>query len=89
VSVVFGFDGFGVVVFVVYGRCGVMDELSEISGDMVGDMVGDMELFDLWVMVDCIEGCLVCGMVVGDYFELVNSVELWLFEGKYFCVYVL
>ncbi len=31
---------------------------------------GDMELFDLRVTVDRIEGRSVCGMAVGDYFEL-------------------
>jgi uncharacterized repeat protein (TIGR04076 family) len=50
---------------------------------------GDMELFDLRVTVDRIEGRSVCGMAVGDYFELVNSAELRLPEGKHFCVYAL
>ena len=49
----------------------------------------DMELFDLRVTVDRIEGRSVCGMAVGDYFELVNSAELRLPEGKHFCVYAL
>ena len=47
------------------------------------------ELYDLRVTVERIEGRSVCGMAVGDYFELVNSAELRLPEGKHFCVYAL
>ena len=50
---------------------------------------GDMELFDLRVTVDRIEGRSVCGMRVGDYFELVNSAELRLPSGRHFCIYAL
>lgn len=50
---------------------------------------GDMELFDLRVTVDRIEGRSVCGMRVGDYFELVNSAELRLPPGRHFCIYAL
>jgi uncharacterized repeat protein (TIGR04076 family) len=49
----------------------------------------DMELFDLRVTVDRIEGRSVCGMRVGDYFELVNSSELRLPAGRHFCIYAL
>jgi uncharacterized repeat protein (TIGR04076 family) len=49
----------------------------------------DMELFDLRVTVDRIEGRSVCGMRVGDYFELVNSAELKIPAGRHFCVYAL
>ena len=52
-------------------------------------MTDDMELFDLRVTVDRIEGRSVCGMAVGDYFELVNSAELRIPEGKHFCIYAL
>ena len=55
--------------------------------DVAGD--GDMELFDLRVTVDRIEGRSVCGMQVGDYVDLVNSAELRLPDGKHFCVYAL
>ncbi len=57
------------------------------SPDVAGD--GDMELFDLRVTVDRIEGRSVCGMQVGDYVDLVNSAELRLPDGKHFCVYAL
>ena len=50
---------------------------------------GAMELFDLRVTVDRIEGRSVCGMRVGDYFELVNSAELRLPPGRHFCIYAL
>jgi len=49
----------------------------------------DMELFDLRVTVDRIAGRSVCGMRVGDYFELVNSAELKIPPGRHFCVYAL
>lgn len=49
----------------------------------------DMELYDLRVTVDHIEGRSVCGLQVGDYFELVNSAELRLPAGKHFCVFAL
>jgi uncharacterized repeat protein (TIGR04076 family) len=39
--------------------------------------------------VDSIEGRSVCGLAVGDYFELVNSSHLRIPEGKHFCVYAL
>lgn len=50
---------------------------------------GDMELFDLRVTVESIEGRSVCGMRVGDYFELVNSAELRLPAGHHFCIFAL
>lgn len=49
----------------------------------------EMELFDLRVTVDRIEGRPVCGLAVGDYFELVNSSELRLPPGRHFCIYAL
>lgn len=49
----------------------------------------DMELFDLRVTVERIEGRSVCGLQVGDWFELVNSAELRLPDGKHFCVFAL
>lgn len=49
----------------------------------------DMELFDLRVTVERIEGTSVCGMQVGDYFELVSSSELRLPAGRHFCIYAL
>ena len=48
-----------------------------------------MELFDLRVVVDRIEGRSVCGMQVGDYFELTNSAEVRIPAGKHFCIYAM
>ena len=47
----------------------------------------DMELYDLRVTVDSIEGRPVCGLAVGDYFELTNSSQLRLPAGRHFCMY--
>jgi uncharacterized repeat protein (TIGR04076 family) len=49
----------------------------------------DMELYDLRVTVERIEGRSVCGLAVGDYFELVDSSRLRLPPGQHFCVYAL
>ncbi len=47
------------------------------------------ELFDLRVTVDSIEGRSVCGMQVGDYFEVTESSRLSIPPGKHFCIYAL
>jgi uncharacterized repeat protein (TIGR04076 family) len=47
------------------------------------------ELFDLRVTVEEIRGRSVCGMAVGDYFELVESSKLRIPEGKHLCIYAL
>ncbi len=51
--------------------------------------MAEMELFDLRVVVDRIEGRSVCGMRVGDFFELKNSSELRIPVDKHFCIYAL
>ena len=48
-----------------------------------------MELFDLRVTVESIEGRSVCGLAVGDWFELVNSSQLRVPGGKHFCIFAL
>lgn len=57
--------------------------------DSGGARGGLMWLYDLRVTVERIEGRSVCGLQVGDYFELVNSAELRLPPGRHFCVYAL
>jgi uncharacterized repeat protein (TIGR04076 family) len=47
------------------------------------------ELYDLRVTVERIEGRSVCGLEVGDYFELTESSRLRIPSGKHFCVYAL
>ena len=49
----------------------------------------DMELYDLRVTVDSISGSPVCGLAVGDYFEVTESSRLRLPPGGHFCVYAL
>ena len=46
-------------------------------------------LYDLRVTVERIRGRSVCGMVVGDWFELRRSSQLVLPEGRHFCIYAL
>jgi uncharacterized repeat protein (TIGR04076 family) len=47
------------------------------------------QLYDLRVTVHAIEGRSVCGLEVGDYFEVVESSRLKIPEGKHFCIYAL
>lgn len=49
----------------------------------------DFELYDLRVTVERIEGRSVCGLQVGDYFELTESSRVRIPAGKHFCVYAL
>ena len=41
------------------------------------------------VSVESIGGRSVCGLVPGDYFEVTNSAELRIPEGKHFCMYAI
>lgn len=47
------------------------------------------ELYDLRVTVVAIEGRSVCGLEVGDYFELTESSRVRIPDGKHFCLYAL
>jgi uncharacterized repeat protein (TIGR04076 family) len=46
-------------------------------------------LYDLRVTVVAIEGRSVCGLAVGDYFEVTQSNRLTIPAGKHFCLYAL
>src|SRR5437868_2164095 len=48
-----------------------------------------MRLYDVRVSVERIEGRSVCGLQVGDYFEVTESNRLRIPEGKHFCMYAL
>ncbi len=48
-----------------------------------------MRLYDLRVTVERIEGRSVCGLEVGDSFELTESSRVRIPEGKHFCLYAL
>ena len=52
-------------------------------------MKKEFELYDLRVSVHSIEGRSVCGLQVGDYFEVTESSKLRLPPGKHFCIYAL
>jgi uncharacterized repeat protein (TIGR04076 family) len=52
-------------------------------------MAKPFEIYDLRVTVVAIEGRSVCGLQVGDYFELVESSKLRIPDGKFFCIYAL
>jgi len=61
------------------------EEVAPVEGD--GD---DMELYDIRVVVDRIEGRSVCGMSVGDCFEVRNSAQLSTNgPSGHFCLYAL
>jgi uncharacterized repeat protein (TIGR04076 family) len=48
-----------------------------------------MRLFDLRVTVERIEGRSVCGLEVGDYFEVRDSSRVSIPAGRHFCLYAL
>lgn len=49
----------------------------------------EMSLYDLRVTVERIEGRSVCGLSVGDYFELTESSRVRIPAGRHFCLYAL
>lgn len=51
--------------------------------------MGQFDLYDLRVTVVEIRGRSVCGLAVGDFFELINSSQLRIPSGKHFCVFAL
>ena len=50
-------------------------------------MASFFELYDLRVTVDEIRGRSVCGLKVGDYFEITESNRLKIPADKHFCIY--
>jgi uncharacterized repeat protein (TIGR04076 family) len=51
--------------------------------------MSSFELYDLRVTVVEIHGRSVCGLAVGDYFEVTESSRLRIPPGKHFCIYAL
>src|SRR5215813_11838352 len=49
----------------------------------------EMRLYDIRVTVERIEGRSVCGLEVGDYFEVTESNRVQIPAGKHFCLYAL
>ena len=54
-----------------------------------GHGMTEMRLYDLRVTVERIEGRSVCGLEVGDYFEVTESNRIRIPAGKHFCMYAL
>lgn len=46
-------------------------------------------VYDLRVTVERIDGRAVCGLAVGDYFEVTESSRIRIPEGRHFCIYAL
>jgi uncharacterized repeat protein (TIGR04076 family) len=59
------------------------------AASYAGDGMTEMRLYDLRVTVERIEGRSVCGLEVGDYFEVTESNRIRIPEGKHFCMYAL
>ena len=49
----------------------------------------EMRLYDLRVTVERIEGRSVCGLAVGDWFEVTESSRVRLPAGRHFCLYAI
>ena len=58
-------------------------------GRVYGAGVTEMRLYDLRVTVERIEGRSVCGLEVGDYFEVTESSRVRIPEGKHFCLFAM
>ena len=80
--------GFGSLVPVARGSLPRPEGNLRQPGCMLGS-VAEMRLFDLRVTVERIEGRSVCGLEVGDYFELTESSRVRIPEGRHFCLYAL
>lgn len=52
-------------------------------------MSKEFSLYDLRVTVTEIRGRSVCGLEIGDYFELTESSRLRIPAGKHFCIFAL
>ena len=63
--------------------------LSSCRYDSLEVPMSKFSLYDLRVVVEEINGRSVCGMAVGDYFEVSESSKLRIPEGKHFCIFAL
>jgi uncharacterized repeat protein (TIGR04076 family) len=55
----------------------------------VEDSMTEMRLYDLRVTVERIEGRSVCGLEVGDFFEVTESSRVRIPEGRHFCLFAI
>ncbi|HEY8773119.1 MAG TPA: TIGR04076 family protein [Gaiellaceae bacterium] len=51
--------------------------------------MAEMKLYDIRVTVERIEGRSVCGLQVGDYFDVTESSRVRIPEGRHFCLYAM
>ncbi|MCP9485702.1 MAG: TIGR04076 family protein [Gaiellaceae bacterium MAG52_C11] len=49
----------------------------------------EMRLYDVRVTVERIEGRSVCGLAVGDFFEVTESSRVRIPEGRHFCLFAI
>lgn len=67
-----------------------MDRSGASGADgILGRAVTDMRLYDLRITVERIEGRSVCGLEVGDFFEVTESNRVRSPPGRHFCLYAL
>jgi uncharacterized repeat protein (TIGR04076 family) len=73
-----------------------MHDISHGEASAVNDPHGEpevsepeMQLYDLRVTVDSIEGRSVCGLSVGDYLDVTGSSQVRIPAGGHFCLYAL
>jgi uncharacterized repeat protein (TIGR04076 family) len=57
--------------------------------DTLAPIVTDMRLYDLRITVERIEGRSVCGLEVGDFFEVTESSRVRIPEGRHFCLFAM
>lgn len=50
---------------------------------------GTFRLSDVRVTVEAIEGRAVCGLAVGDFFEVTESSRVRIPEGRHFCLFAM
>src|SRR6478672_566372 len=71
-------------------RCGrPMQGGQRASAGSTVCVMTEMRLYDIRVTVERIEGRSVCGLEVGDYFEVTESNRVRIPPGKHFCLYAL
>jgi uncharacterized repeat protein (TIGR04076 family) len=61
----------------------------ELRGRIRSTVVTEMRLYDLRVTVERIEGRSVCGLEVGDFFEVTESSRVRVPVGKHFCLFAM
>ena len=65
------------------------DATTRRSERVIVTSVTEMRLYDLRVTVERIEGRSVCGLEVGDYFEVTESSRVRIPDGKHFCLFAM